>query len=106
LQDANRAAAILAGRSPETANSGAPRPAANTTYVVQVIASNNAETIRDTVEKLRALGLPVYTEKATGDMTRVRVGPYTTPTDAERAAGRIHQDGKITGAKIYPTPPR
>jgi DedD protein len=106
LQDANRAAAILAGRSPEITNPGASQPAANAiSYVVQVIASSNRDTVRDAVEKLRALKLPVYTEGASGNMTRVRVGPYSTRTEAEKAEEKINQDGKIVGTKIYPQAP-
>ncbi|MCL2021102.1 MAG: SPOR domain-containing protein [Betaproteobacteria bacterium] len=107
IQDANRAAAILAGRSPETANHGTPQPVTNTasSYIVQVIASSNTVAIQETVEKLRALKLPVYTETASGNMTRVRVGPYATRIEAERAEAKINQDGKIADTKIYPQSP-
>ena len=101
-KDANRAAAILAGRLPDT-NQGASQPAVNAAaYVVQVFASNNATTVQETVEKLRALKLPVYTESASGDMTRVRVGPYPTRSEAEVAEGKINQEGKISGTRIFP----
>jgi len=102
LQEANRAAAILAGRSPEGTSTSQP---ATASYVVQVIASGNKDTVRDTVEKLRALKLPVYTETASGNMTRVRVGPYATRSEAERAEVKINQDGKIDGTKIFPQSP-
>jgi DedD protein len=97
IRDADRAAAILAGRSPDVAS----QPAA-TSYVVQVTASSNMASVQDMVEKLRALRLPVYTEAAAGSMTRVRVGPYATQSEAETAERKINQDGKIVGTKIYP----
>ncbi|MCL2075973.1 MAG: SPOR domain-containing protein [Betaproteobacteria bacterium] len=63
------------------------------------------DTVQNTVERLRALRLPVYTEAAGGNMTRVRVGPYNTQSEAEAAERRINQDGKITGTKIFPQSP-
>lgn len=89
--DAARAKSLLEGRavaSSETppATPGAPR------FVVQVGAFTDPAAVRTTRAKVEHLGLPTYTQVAettSGARTRVRVGPFATRAEAERAAARI-----------------
>lgn len=89
--DAARAKALLEGKTVGAADapasaSGSPR------FVVQVGAFTDPAAVRTTRAKVERLGLTTYTqiaETAAGARTRVRVGPFATRAEAERAAARI-----------------
>ncbi len=85
--DAARAQALLDGKE---------AAASNGRFVVQVGAfaeTNAARTARQKVEKL---GLKTYTqvvETSAGNRIRVRVGPFASREEADRAAGKIKSAG-------------
>lgn len=65
-------------------------------FVVQVGAFAEANGAREARTKVEALGLKTYTqviESSSGRRIRVRVGPYATKAEAERAAARLHGAG-------------
>ena len=71
--DAERALAILEGKP-------ADKPVSNQKYVVQVAALATQEKASELQAKLRAAGVPSFTQKGTGasgEVFRVRVGPFS-----------------------------
>ncbi len=65
-------------------------------FVVQVAALADADKAADIQRQLAAKGLKAYTEKvktATGEMTRVRVGPFASREAADKERGRIKSLG-------------
>ncbi len=76
-----------------------PAAAASTSagrFVVQVGAFNEATALREARSKVEKLGLKTYTqviETATGARTRVRVGPFETRDEADRASARLKAAG-------------
>ena len=61
-------------------------------FVVQVGAFADASKAREVRQKLESAGLKTYThvaKTADGERTRVRVGPFATRADADRAASRV-----------------
>ena len=65
-------------------------------YVVQAGAYTDASSLRDARQKVEKLGLKTYTqviETDSGARTRVRVGPFPTREEAEKAAARIKSAG-------------
>ncbi len=92
--EAARAKALLEGASPPNAQAGAqakPNPATER-FVVQFgsfAESSRAQESRKSVERA---GLKTYAQEATtadGKRIRVRVGPFATRAEAERAATKI-----------------
>lgn len=92
--DGAKAAALLEGK-----------PVASTPvisegrYVVQVGAFSDTTKARDTRVKLESAGLKTYTqvvETKDGKRIRVRLGPFATKADAERAAE------KVKGLDLHP----
>lgn len=71
-------------------------------YVVQVTALADADKAADIQKQLAAKGLKAYTEKVTtasGEVTRVRVGPFPSREAADKERGRIKAlgfDGNVT----------
>lgn len=64
--------------------------------VVQVGAYSDADKLREARQKLEKLGLKTYTQVVEVDgskRTRVRVGPFETRADADKAAARIKAAG-------------
>ena len=95
--DGGRARALLEGKSP-AATPTAAKPAATTTadengrFVVQVGAFADADKAKEVRQKLEKAGLKTYThvaKTADGERTRVRVGPFGTRAEADRAAGKV-----------------
>jgi DedD protein len=85
--DGARASALLNGQSANAAS--AP---AESRLVVQVGSFADADKARDVRLKLEKAGLKTYTQVADtkeGKRTRVRVGPFTTRAEADKAASRI-----------------
>lgn len=97
--DAARATALLNGTGPAVANaSTAAAPAAaspaagESRLVVQVGAFADAAKAREARLKLEKAGLKTYTQVAEtkdGKRIRVRVGPYATKAEADKAAKQI-----------------
>lgn len=70
----------------------AAAPDADERMVVQVGAFADAAKAREVRSKLEGAGLKTYTQVAEtrdGQRTRVRVGPFASRTDAEKAAAKI-----------------
>ena len=66
-------------------------------FVVQVGAFNEATALREARGKVERLGLKTYTqviETASGARTRVRVGPFETRDEADRASARLKAAGQ------------
>ncbi|NDY92142.1 SPOR domain-containing protein [Ideonella livida] len=66
-------------------------------YVVQVGAYADAQGARDARGKVESLGFKTYTqviESASGRRVRVRVGPFVTRAEAEKAAARLKAAGQ------------
>lgn len=85
--DGARAQALLDG---QPASAPAPR------VVVQVGAYTDADKLRDARQKVEQLGLKTYTQVVEVDgakRTRVRVGPFETRAEADKAAARIKAAG-------------
>lgn len=82
--DGQKAAALLEGKTPH-----APR------LIVQVGAFTDADKVREVRRKLEQAGLKTYTQMVDGKdgkrIIRVRVGPFDSRSDAEKAATRIRK---------------
>lgn len=82
---------------PRTKPTAEPRPAVaeradEERFIVQVGAFADAEKAKEVRAKLERAGLKTYTQvvdSKDGRRTRVRVGPYPTRADADKAAARI-----------------
>ncbi len=65
-------------------------------FVVQIGAFSEVTSAREARLKVEAMGLKTYTqviESASGRRIRVRVGPYPTKAEADKAASRIKSGG-------------
>jgi DedD protein len=83
--DGNKAQALLEGKA---AKSSAGR------VVIQVGAFSDAAKVRDVRNKLEQAGVKTYTqavEKDGKNTTRIRVGPFETKEEADKAAARIRK---------------
>lgn len=88
--DAARASALLNGGSPASAAKAAD--SADARVVVQVGAFADVEKAREVRLKLEKAGLKTYTQVAEtkdGRRIRVRVGPFATRAEADKAASKI-----------------
>ena len=86
--DAARAQALLGGAS-------APAEAPGR-FVVQVGAYSDPAALREVRHRVEKLGLKTYTqvvETAAGKRTRVRIGPFTSHAEADRAGARLKGAG-------------
>jgi DedD protein len=85
--DAARAKALLEGKpDPKTAEKK------NGKFVIQIAALATKEKVDELQGKLKGAGIKSYTEKiatASGDRTRIRVGPFGSKEEAEKARTRI-----------------
>lgn len=89
--DGARAKALLEGKT-ATVAAPAASAASGERYVVQVGAFADADKARETRLKVERAGLKTYThvaETKEGKRTRVRVGPFATKAEADRAAEKI-----------------
>ncbi len=87
--DSARAAAILAGKSPEPAHQG-------TQYVILIGAFADPANVKNLQTKLSQLGIKVYTEpldSPQGKKTRVRAGPFPTREAGEKALEKMKRIG-------------
>lgn len=90
--DGQRAQALLEGKpvAPKASDVVAAR------LVVQVGAYTDADKLREARQKVEKLGMKTYTqvvEVEGAKRTRVRVGPFTTREEADKAAARIKAAG-------------
>ena len=95
-EDGARARALLEGKVVNSATATQSKPAAaaeeTSRFVIQVGAFADASKAREVRQKLENAGLKTYisvTKTAEGERTRVRVGPFATRADADRAASRV-----------------
>ncbi len=89
--DGARAKALLNGQAATAPASAAAAPAERR-MVVQVGAFADADKAKEVRQKLEKAGLKTYTqvaETAGGKRTRVRVGPFDTKAEADKAASKI-----------------
>ncbi|AVO50490.1 sporulation protein [Melaminivora suipulveris] len=97
--DASRARALLEGRNPVPPPAAAPARADSPEagrFIVQVGAFADADKAREVRDKLERSGLKTYTqvvETKEGSRTRVRVGPFASRAEADRAAERARSAG-------------
>jgi DedD protein len=85
--DAGRAQALLEAK---------PAAAEGGRYVVQVGAFAEAESARETRQKVEKLGLKTYTQVAqtpSGSRIRVRIGPFGTRAEADAALAKARAAG-------------
>ena len=93
--DAARARALLEGRS-SNADRKADEPAAKSRYVIQVGAYADDAATRQARQKAEAAGVKTYTqvvETSAGNRTRVRVGPFSSREEAEKASAALKKAG-------------
>ena len=86
-------AAILSDTAPAKASDAAANGAR---FVVQVGAFLDDAKVRETRSKVEKLGMKTYTQPVdtpTGKRIRVRIGPYASKSEADKAAARIKADG-------------
>lgn len=89
--DAARAKALLEGKPDPKAAEKKPGK-----YVIQVAALATKEKVDELQGKLKGAGIKSYTEKiatASGDRTRIRVGPFASKEEAEKAKTKIVKIG-------------
>ena len=100
--DGARARALLEGQPatpPATApavSASASASAAGARVVVQVGAYTDVAKLAEARRKLEALGFKTYTqvvESEAGKRTRVRVGPFASRAEADKAAARVKSAG-------------
>lgn len=87
VDDGSKAQALLDGTAPDTKTS-----ATDARFIVQVGAFADADKAREVRLKLEKAGLKTYTqvvEPKEGRRIRVRVGPFATKQDADKAAEKI-----------------
>lgn len=88
--DAARAQALLNGQPAAAAS------AANARVVVQVGAYTEPAKLKEARAKVEKLGFKTYTQVVEADggkRTRVRIGPFATKAEADKAAARIKASG-------------
>jgi DedD protein len=83
-----------AAAAPAAASKPAPAAAAEAgaRYVIQVGAFSDAQALREARQRVERLGLKTYTqvvESGGATRTRVRVGPFASRDDAERARAKL-----------------
>jgi DedD protein len=96
-------AAKAAAKDEKAAAKETPKAAASTsgTYVVQVAALADAARVKQLQKQMSAVGVKAYTEAIStksGEITRVRAGPYATKEAAESARSQLKKaglDGKV-----------
>ncbi|WP_287952727.1 SPOR domain-containing protein [Diaphorobacter sp.] len=94
--DAARARALLEGRNPQPSAAPAAAREEQGRFIVQVGAFADADKAREVRARLERSGLKTYTQVVDtkdGKRTRVRVGPFTSRADADKAAGRVKGAG-------------
>ncbi len=103
--EARRAAAILSGASSDAAAppqgggktaTASAAPAGAGQYVIQIGAFSNQTNLKQTQDKLGAVGVKTYTEVISlpkGSVTRLRAGPFPSREAAEKALQKMKSVG-------------
>jgi len=85
----------------------APKPARDKKagkFAVQVAALSTQEKINELLAKLKKAGFTTGTQKVateSGSSTRIRVGPYASREEAEKAVAKLNKMG-LTNSKLVP----
>lgn len=90
--DSSRAQALLEGKDTQSK----PTAAADGRFIVQVGAFAEVTAAREARQKVEKLGLKTYTqvvETSGGKRIRVRVGPFASRDEADKASARIKSAG-------------
>jgi DedD protein len=90
--DGAKAKALLEGKPVETVAAASTAAAAEGRFIVQVGAFSDVQKAREARMKVERAGLKTYTQVAEtkdGKRIRVRVGPYGTKAEADKAAEKI-----------------
>ncbi len=94
--EASRAKALLEGKPGETkpapVAATAPPAATGERFIVQFGAFTDVEKSREVRQRVEKAGLKTYSQIAKtqeGDLIRVRVGPFTSKDEADKAAAKI-----------------
>jgi DedD protein len=106
ISDEQRALAILQGKPLPSAAKSADKPGDKSggKFVIQVAALATQEKIDELRSKLSSAGISSYTQKVAtqaGDRTRIRVGPFASRDEAEKARAKIVKLG--LNATLVPT---
>jgi len=94
--DAARAQALLDGKAPTPAVSAPPTANGGERFIVQVGAFAEAARAQQVRNQLERAGLKTYThvaETAEGKRIRVRLGPFASRAEADKAAARAKAAG-------------
>ena len=93
-EEAARARALLEGRA--NAKPAAAAPEASSRFIVQVGAFSEDAAAREARQKAERAGVKTYTQvvnTSAGPRTRVRVGPFASREEAEKAAAALKKAG-------------
>lgn len=96
-QEAARARALLEGRGSAGADAAAAKAASDSgRFIIQVGAFADADKAREVRQQAERAGVKTYiqvVDTAQGKRTRVRVGPYASRAEAEKAAAALKKAG-------------
>ena len=103
-EDADRIRAMMEGRQAGAApaapaakpEAAAPTPAPSTRYIIQVGAFAEADKAAEVSAKLQMAGISAFTQSvktSAGNRVRVRIGPFKSKEEAERAAAKVKAQG-------------
>lgn len=98
--DAARALAILEGKAPPKV--AKPEAADKSSFVVQVAVLSTQEKVDELQAKLKSGGIKSYTQKvptASGDKTRIRIGPFESRDEAEKVRAKLTKLG-LSGSLV------
>lgn len=96
-----RALALLEGRTPPAAPAARK---ANGAFAVQIAALASNDKVQELVDRLSSASIRTYTEKVDtpqGTRTRVRIGPFPTRDEAQKALERVKGMG-LDGSLVTP----
>ena len=95
LPAATPTAAVKPSPAPKALSAAAPVTAQAAPrlegFAVQVGAFKDEQTLQQARGKLVAAGVPHYTERIEGGLTRLRAGPFPTREAAEKARASLHR---------------
>ena len=92
-QDA-RALAILEGKTAKPPGASNVAAESGQKFVLQVAALSDQTKVSELRERLKQAGINSYTQKApSGEVTRVRVGPFSSKEEAEKVRAKLQSMG-------------
>jgi DedD protein len=98
--DAARALAILEGKAPPKV--AKPEAADKSSFIVQIAVLSTQEKVDELQAKLKTGGIKSYTQKvatASGEKTRIRVGPFESKDEAEKMRAKLTKLG-LSGSLV------